>query len=208
VGIIEVGRARALLPAAGRGVVAGLLGVAAMTTAEKVEQAITGRPNSYIPARALLALLGRRPSDDDKPSAWNHAVHWGTGAVLGALRGVWAAVGLRGAQAHVADTVVRLSADQTLENATGVGAPPRTWPREERALDVLHKAIYSVVTGVIAERLVKPDLQSRRREGAALMAHAARPGPGLLPPAVMLTGAMSGSRSWPQPSDHRGPISC
>jgi hypothetical protein len=27
-------------------VVAGLLGVAAMTTAEKVEQAITGRPNS------------------------------------------------------------------------------------------------------------------------------------------------------------------
>lgn len=160
--LAEVGRARALLPAAGRGIVAGLVGVAAMTTAEKVEQAVTGRPNSYIPGRTLLTLLGRRPSDDEKPTVWNHVMHWGTGAVLGALRGVWAAVGLRGPQAHTAHTVVRLSTDQTLENATGVGAPPRTWPREERAIDVLHKAVYSVITGLVAEWLIKPDLQSRR----------------------------------------------
>lgn len=160
--VADVGRARALLPAAGRGVLAGLVGVAAMTTAEKVEQAVTGRPNSYIPGRTLLTLLGRSPSDDDKPTVWNHAMHWGTGAALGALRGVWAAVGLRGPEAHVAHTVVRLSTDQTLENATGVGAPPRTWPRDERAIDVLHKAIYSVATGLVAERLIKPDLQSRR----------------------------------------------
>jgi hypothetical protein len=158
----EVSRGRALLPAAGRGALAGLLGVAVMSTAEKIEQSITHRPNSYVPARTLLSLLGRHPSDDDKPTAWNHAMHWGTGAVLGALRGVWAAVGLRGPQAHVAHTIVRLSTDQTLENATGVGAPPMTWPRGERAVDVLHKAIYSVTTGLIAEQMIAPYLQSRR----------------------------------------------
>ncbi|SNR41961.1 hypothetical protein SAMN06272737_106145 [Blastococcus mobilis] len=155
-------RARALLPAAGRGVLAGLLGVAVMTAAEKVEQSITHRPNSYVPARTLLTLLGRHPSDDARPTGWNHAMHWGTGAVLGALRGVWAAVGLRGPQAHVAHTIVRLSTDQTLENTTGVGAPPMIWPRDERAVDVLHKAIYSLATGLIAERMVPPYLQSRR----------------------------------------------
>lgn len=53
----EVRRARALLPAAGRGAVAGLLGVAVMTAGGKVEQALTHRPNSYIPARTLLTLL-------------------------------------------------------------------------------------------------------------------------------------------------------
>ncbi|MCW2899309.1 MAG: hypothetical protein JWO67_1574 [Streptosporangiaceae bacterium] len=157
-----VGRGRALLPAAGRGAVAGVLGVAVMTAAEKVEQAITHRENSYVPARTLLTMLGRHPSDDDRPMAWNHAMHYGTGAALGALRGIWAAVGLRGPQAHLAHTIVRLSTDQTLENATGVGAPPSTWPHDEWLIDVVHKAIYAVVTGLIAERLVRPQLQSRR----------------------------------------------
>lgn len=75
---------------------------------------------------------------------------------------MWAAVGLRGPQAHAAYTVLRLSTDQTFENTTGVGAPPRTWPREQRAVDVLHKPVYALVTGLVAERLVAADLQSRR----------------------------------------------
>jgi hypothetical protein len=133
-----------------------------MTAAEKVEQSFTARPDSYVPARTLLTLLGRHPGDDDAPPVWNHAMHWGTGAALGALRGVWAAVGLRGPQWHVAHTVLRLSTDQTLENVTGVGAPPQIWPRDEYLVDVVHKAIYSFTTGVVADRLVAPSLQSRR----------------------------------------------
>jgi len=155
-------RLRALGPAAGRGVLAGLAGVAVMTAVEKLEQAVTARPDSYVPGRTLLALLGRSPGDDEQPVLWNHAMHWGTGAALGALRGVWAVIGLRGPQAHLAHTVVRLATDQTLENATGMGAPPSTWPRDERLVDVGHKAVYSVTTGLIAEALVPPILSSRR----------------------------------------------
>jgi hypothetical protein len=160
--VTDSSRARALLPAAGRGALAGLAGVAVMTAVEKAEQAVTHRPDSYVPARTLLTLLGRHPADGDRPVGWNHAMHWGTGALLGALRGVWAAVGLRGPQAHVAHAVVRLATDQTLENTTGVGAPPTTWPRDELVVDVLHKTIYSVVTGLVAERLVAPRLERRR----------------------------------------------
>ena len=61
-------RSAALLPAAMRGAAAGLLGVAVMTTAEKIEQAITHRPNSYVPGRALLTLLGRHPATTCSPS--------------------------------------------------------------------------------------------------------------------------------------------
>jgi hypothetical protein len=133
-----------------------------MTAAEKVEQAVTGRPNSYVPARALLTLVGRSPGDDVRPPIWNHAMHWGTGALLGALRGVWSATGIRGSEATVTHTVVRLAFDQTVENATGVGAPPTTWPRHERVVDLAHKAIYSVVAGAVADRLVAPTLESGR----------------------------------------------
>lgn len=150
-----------LLRAAGRGALVGLAGVAVMTAGEKVEQAVTGRPDSFVPARTLLTLLGRRPAPDAQPPLWNHAMHWGTGAALGALRGVWSVVGLRGPRASLAHAVVRLATDQTLENATGVGAPPRTWPTDERVVDVLHKVVYAVATGLLADHLVDPVLERR-----------------------------------------------
>lgn len=155
-------RMAVLRAAALRGAAAGLAGVVAMTAGEKVEQMVTNRSNSYVPARALLTLLGRTPSDDDAPVGWNHAMHWGTGALLGALRGVWAVTGIRGAQANAAHTALRLAFDQTMENATGVGAPPSTWPRLERRVDVVHKAVYSLVTGAVADRWIAPRLQSSR----------------------------------------------
>ncbi|MDD7918965.1 hypothetical protein [Actinomycetospora callitridis] len=155
-------RGRTLAAAALAGAGAGLAGVAAMTALEKIEQAALGRPSSYVPARTLRALTGGAPSDAERPPAWNHAMHWGTGALLGTLHGVWAATGLRGPRAHLAHTAVRLATDQTLENATGVGAPPHTWPWREQAVDVAHKAVYSLVTGVVVERLVAPDLESHR----------------------------------------------
>ncbi|WP_238424929.1 hypothetical protein [Micromonospora parastrephiae] len=54
-------------------------------------------------------------------------------------------------------TVVRLTSDQILENATGVGAPPQTWPRGELAVDVLHKFVYGFTTGAIADALAARD---------------------------------------------------
>jgi hypothetical protein len=159
---VSASRPRALLPAVARGTAAGLLGVAAMTAVEKLEQALTGRPDSYVPARTLLTLLGRPPGEFQRPLVWNHAMHWGTGAALGALRGLWSAVGLRGPRAHLAHTVVRLATDQTLENAAGTGAPPHTWPVREQVVDVAHKAVYSFATGLLADRLIAPALESRR----------------------------------------------
>lgn len=156
------GRLNELARGWARGAAAGLVGVAAMTLGEKVEQALTRRPDSYVPARALLTLLGRQPGDDDRPPGWNHAMHWGTGALLGGLRGVWAVTGVRGPVANTWHTAARLAFDQTVENVTGVGAPPMSWPVAEQIVDVLHKAIYSTVTGVVADRWISPVLESRR----------------------------------------------
>src|ERR671912_1292811 len=155
-------RPRALTRAAGVGAAAGLAGVGVMTLGEKVEQALTRRPHSFVPARALLTLLGRQPSDADQSPGWNHAMHWSTGALLGALRGVWSATGLRGPLASTWHTAVRLAFDQTVENVTGAGAPPTSWPRQEKLVDVVHKTVYSVVTGSLADRWIPPTLQSRR----------------------------------------------
>ena len=141
--------------AALRGLLAGLAGVAAMTAAEKLEQVFTGRPNSYVPAHTLERLL-RRPWKPDDERLWmNWAMHWGQGIVLGAVRGLMAERGLRGPVGSFMFMNLRLLNDQTLENATGVGAPPWTWPVEEQVIDLLHKGIYAFVSGFVADRMIE-----------------------------------------------------
>ena len=150
-----------------RGALAGLAGVAVMTAGEKLEQLLTSRPDSYVPARTLTAsTTGRRLPESARPPVRNHLMHWGTGAAVGVLRGVWAAAGLRGWRASAWHTSVRLATDQTLENATGVGAPPWTWSRQDQVVDLLHKAVYSFVTGVVADALIPPARRSRVTGGA------------------------------------------
>ena len=139
-----------------------MIGVAVMTVGEKIEQAVFKRPDSFVPARALLTLLGRHPGDDVQPRGWNHVMHWSTGALLGALRGVWSVTGMRGPLANTWHTATRLAFDQTVENVTGAGAPPTSWPVSEQVVDVLHKAVYSVVTGVLTDRWIPPTLESGR----------------------------------------------
>ncbi|MGY1811412.1 hypothetical protein [Blastococcus sp. SYSU D00820] len=149
--------------AALRGALAGLAGTAVMTLGEKLEQQVTHRPDSYVPGRTLTALTtGRRLPERARPPVRNHLMHWGTGALVGALRGVWSASGLRGWRASAWHTSVRLAVDQTLENATGVGSPPWTWSRRDQVVDVGGKALYSFATGAVADLLV-PLAPDRRR---------------------------------------------
>jgi len=144
-----------ILKIIGKGLVAGAAGVAAMTLAEKLEQLITKRPNSYVPAHTLERLLGLPEKPDRQRLGLNWAMHWGQGIAAGIIRALMARRGVRGPFASFMFTGVRLSIDQTLENATGVGAPPWTWPRDEQVIDVLHKAIYAFTTGALADRLVE-----------------------------------------------------
>ncbi len=120
----------ALTDAAIKGALAGLAGAAVMTAGEKVEQRFTRRPSSYVPGRTLANLVGLPRPDEDR-FARNMAMHYTAGAILGALRGLMAAANLRGPLASVMRAPVRLTTDQILENVSGVGAPPWTWPRDE-----------------------------------------------------------------------------
>jgi hypothetical protein len=141
------------LEAAMKGLIAGVIGTAAMTVAENVEQKITHRSDSYVPARTMSRHLHLR-SPDRKSLARNWTMHWGTGAVVGMARGVIAANGLRSAMGSTLHLGLRLSTDQFLENRAGTSRPPTRWPREELAIDLFHKAVYAYVTGAILDRLL------------------------------------------------------
>jgi hypothetical protein len=126
-----------------------------MAGASKVEQLATGRPDSYVPAHTLAHLLSLEDPDAD---SWprNMAMHYGSAAVAGAIRGVMSYSNLRGPFASLMHGNVRLSFDQTLENLTGVGGPPWTQPRDELAIDLAEKGIFAFVTGLLTDALIEP----------------------------------------------------
>src|SRR5688500_14843436 len=101
-----------------------------MAAAAKAEQLATRRPDSHVPAHTLGRPLGLDDPDSDRWTR-NMAMHYASGALGGAIRGVMSAANPRGALASLMHTNLRLRFDQTLENLTGAGAPPWTWPRDE-----------------------------------------------------------------------------
>ncbi|NNC28061.1 hypothetical protein [Longimicrobium terrae] len=125
-----------------------------MTLGEKLEQRFTRRPDSYVPAHTLERLLGRPRRPDSRRLGMNWTMHWGQGILMGAVRGVMAERGFRGPVGSFIFLNLRLINDQALENATGVGAPPWTWPVDEQVIDLTHKAVYAFATGLIADLLV------------------------------------------------------
>ncbi len=154
-----------------QGVVAGAVGATVMTAGEKLEQRLTGRPDSFVPARTLARLTGVADRTAQDSVALNWTMHYGQAVVLGPLRSLMSHVGLRGPLASSKFAVVRLTNDQLFENATGVGAPPQTWPRSEQVVDVLHKAVYAFATGLVADALA-----ARQGPGPGQLHATARPG--------------------------------
>lgn len=154
-----------------QGLIAGTAGGVVMTLGEKLEQALTRRPDSHVPARVLQRLAGLPEHPGKQPVPVNWAMHFGQAALLGVVRSLMAQSGPRGPLASAKFTVVRLTNDQILENATGVGAPPSTWPRKELVVDVLHKAVYAFATGAVADALA-----ARNGPGPGQRHAALRPG--------------------------------
>lgn len=122
-----------------------------MTLGEKIEQSFTNRPNSLVPGYTLRALLGLPRLPETEMWSWNMAMHYGQGALIGGVRGIMSLYAISGPFANFMFTGMRLLNDQTLENWTGVGAPPWTWPKSEQWIDVLHKGVFATATGVLCD---------------------------------------------------------
>ncbi|KAI8987606.1 hypothetical protein BDF20DRAFT_851139 [Mycotypha africana] len=136
------------------GFIAGAVGVGVMTFSEKIEQFFTGRPNSYVPAHTLERILRLPYRPDSERVCLNLGMHYGQGAAAGCIRALMATYGVIGPFSSFIFTFIRLAIDQTLENATGVGAPPWTWPFKEQVIDILHKFVYAFTTGAIADYII------------------------------------------------------
>jgi len=139
-----------MVPASiGKGLVAGLLGTAAMTVSSSVEARLRGRAASSAPARATAKVLGIKEFDGPLAQArFNDISHWGYGTGWGVVRGLLAVAGLRPRAATAAHGAAIYGAAQVTLPALEIAPPGVFWAKEEIAIDVFHHAVYAAATGL------------------------------------------------------------
>lgn len=143
-----------ILPAMGRGLIAGAVGTIAMTLSERLEMAVSGRESSDVPGQVGAHLLpGQDPDVPRDVARLNGPVHWAHGIGMGALRGALDVAGLRGPKATAAHFVLFWGGDAALYRTLHVADVPWRWDANELASDVLSKGVYAVVTGAVYDAL-------------------------------------------------------
>jgi hypothetical protein len=136
----------------GKGLLAGLIGTAAMTVSSTVEAKLRGRPASSAPARATAKVLGIKEFEDDIAAArFNDLSHWGYGTSWGVLRGLLAATGMPARTATALHGAAIYGSAQVTLPALEIVPPALFWPKEEIAIDAFHHAVYATATGLAYE---------------------------------------------------------
>lgn len=139
--------------AVGRGLLAGLVGTAAMTISSTAEARLRGRGDSSSPADAAGKVLGVRPSGEAGERRFNTLVHWGYGTSWGAVRGLLGAAGLRGPLAAAAHLALVWGGEQVALPATGTAPPAWRWGVKEVGIDLWHHVVYVCATSAAYECL-------------------------------------------------------
>ncbi len=138
-----------VLEALGWGLLAGLAGTVALTISEKIEQSITHRESSTIPAQvgAKVARPQLRSGEDVERLGW--VVHWAHGISMGLVRGLLGLTGLGALAASVLHYGLVWGGDVLLYKGLGLAEMPWKWGGRALATDLFHKLVLSVVTSLV-----------------------------------------------------------
>jgi hypothetical protein len=146
---------RRFAEAAGRGLVAGAAGTAAMTASSTIEARMRGREPSDAPVKAAGKAMGVQPRDPKGRARFSRIVHWSYGMSWGAVRGLLDEVGLPPALATVAHFGTVWGAELATLPALGVTPPASEWGQTELRVDAGHHAVYVLATGAAYQALTR-----------------------------------------------------
>lgn len=157
--------------AIGKGLIAGLIGTAAITASTMIEAKIRGREESSAPADAAAKVLGVQPKGEEERTRFSNLVHWGYGTMWGTTRGLLGAAGLNGLLATAAHFGAVWGAALVMLPALEIAPPAYKWGAKEIAIDALHHLVYAAAVGLAYNFLDKgtlyeneTDIWSRRED--------------------------------------------
>ena len=137
----------------GKGLIAGVIGTAAMTVSSTLEMKIRHRPPSNAPANAVAKVFGISPKNDEEKAKFSNLVHWSYGTAWGSVRGILDAMCITGRAAMVAHFALIWGIELIMLPALKVVPPVKEWGAKEIGIDAFHHLVYVAATDAAYRRL-------------------------------------------------------
>lgn len=147
----------------GIGLVAGLVGTAAITVSQMIEMRIRGRPASKTPAKAAEKVLGILPVGDQAETRLSTLTHWTYGTAWGTVRSVLSMAGLYGQTANIVHSTAMYGTALVMLPGLKVTPPPKEWGAKEMAIEYAHHLVYGVAAGMTYDWLCRSAFQKPSR---------------------------------------------
>jgi hypothetical protein len=141
--------------ALGKGLIAGLVGTAAITLSQMIDRKITGKPTSFAPGDAASKALGIEASKMENRKKFSDEVNWTYGTMWGSARGILSLFGLKGAPATAIHFAAIFYTAITIEPDFEVAPPINEWSKTSIAMFAFHHVVYATVAGLVFDAIDK-----------------------------------------------------
>lgn len=141
--------------ALGKGLIAGLVGTAAITLSQAIERKLTGKPTSFAPGDAASKALDIEASKMEARKKFSDEVNWVYGTSWGSARGMLSLFGLKGLPAAAIHFAAIFYTATTIEPDFEVAPPINEWRKIDLAMFALHHVIYAATAGFVFDAINK-----------------------------------------------------
>ena len=139
--------------ALGKGLIAGLVGTAAITLSQAIERKITGKPTNFAPGDAASKALDIEASKMEARKKFSDEVNWVYGTSWGSARGMLSLFGLKGLPATAIHWAAIFYTAITIEPDFEVAPPISEWSKRDIAIFALHHVIYAATAGFVFDAI-------------------------------------------------------
>jgi len=132
----------------GKGLLAGLVGTAAITLSQMIEMKITKRETSEAPVKVASEITGAAPSTHADKELLSNEIHVAYGTSWGAVRGLLGLAGLKGPAATLVHFAAIWGTELVMLPKYDAAPPVNEQEPKSLAIDALHHAVYAIATGI------------------------------------------------------------
>lgn len=141
--------------AIGIGVMAGIVGTAAITISQMIEMKIDGREASTAPVDAVSKVLDMEPTEEEKKAKVSQQIHWAYGTSWGIARGLISLTGLKGWKATVVHFAAIWGTEMVMLPSLDLAPPATEEDAKTISVDGFHHAVYAVAAGLAFDAIAK-----------------------------------------------------
>jgi hypothetical protein len=146
----------------GKGLIAGVVGTAAITLSQMIEMSITKRKPGEAPLKVAKEVTNIKPVNKEVKETVAQQIHWAYGTLWGMARGIIGLTGLKGLPATLIHFAAIWGTEMVMLPAFNAGPKVTEEDAKTIAIDAMHHSVYALAAGLAYDALDSGNVQERK----------------------------------------------